>query len=219
MNSGIKIFICVCISIVLLSGTDKNAAFAQEMGSNNSLPVYPGGNPALKKFITENLHYPEEAVKAGISGTVLMTYLINKQGKIQDIKVIRGISPECDAEAVRVTGMISDWSPAIRMGKPADIIVKMGVEFKSGKKLPPVLITGKVTDKVKNIPIEGVLVIIKSTTIGTVTNADGFFGLQVPGENQYLEFIAQGYTSVVESIDKHSTINVDMNPEYFVIEF
>jgi TonB family protein len=219
MNSGIKIFICACTTMVLLSATGMNTAFAQEMGSNNSLPAYPGGNPALKKFITDNIHYPEAAAKAGISGTVLMTYMINKQGKIQDIKVMRGISPECDAEAVRVTGLISEWSPAVRMGKPADIMVKMAVEFKSDKKLPPVLITGKVTDKVKNIPVEGVLVIIKGTTIGTVTNADGFFGLQVPGENQYLEFIAQGYTSVVEPIDKHITINVDMNPEYFVIEF
>lgn len=206
----------VLISVLVLN---QNLVLAQEFHDSNSMPSYSGGNAALKDFIDKNLNYPEAALKAGISGTVNVSYLIDKEGKVQNIKVTEGLSPECDKEAIRVASLIEGWKPAFRQGKPVNINVTMPVEFKSEKKVKPAIITGKVIEKSTGLPIEGSFVIIKGTMIGSVTNADGWYRLEVPAESQNLEFMAVGYNFKEVPIDYHSTINVELDPEYLSIDF
>lgn len=204
----------------LIVAFNQNIVFAQaELHTTSSLPTYPGGIKALKEFITKNLNYPEIAKKAGISGTVQVSFLINKDGKTENIRVIRGISPECDNEAIRVTNLITGWKPARQVGKPINIMVSMPVEFQSDKKLQSIVVTGKVTDKSNGMPLEGTLVIIKGTNIGTITNNDGGYNLEVPGESQYLEFSSIGYGSKVEQIGKNRSINIELDTQYYIIDF
>ena len=228
LNLTLKSLIYVGVLLVVAIAFNQNAILAQgNLHGSVSSPVYPGGIKALKEFIDKNLNYPEEAKKAGISGIVQVSYLINKEGRVENIKVMKGISPECDNEALRITHLITGWEPGFQLGKPLNVIVSMPVEFKSDKELKPVIVTGKakvkvtgkVTDKSNGLPLESAFVIVKGTYEGTITNADGSYSLEVPGESQYLEFSSVGYGSKVEQISKHTSINVELENEYFVIDF
>ncbi|MBN1185712.1 MAG: TonB family protein [Bacteroidales bacterium] len=207
------------VLLTILVTFNLSSIFAQEMHAETALPSYPGGNMALKEFIAANLHYPEEAQKSGISGIVLVNFKINHEGKMENIRIMRGISPECDAEALRVTKLITGWKPGLRMGKPVSMTVNLPVDFRSDKKTRPTVVSGTVTDKSQDMPVEGVLVIIKGTNMGTVTNAEGRYRLDVPPESQYLEFVARGYLPKDEPIGEHSTVNVELDSEYVTIDF
>jgi TonB family protein len=207
----------LCLSLIyIMSGL--LSASAQEMHQTNHMPVYPGGNDALKKFIMENMKYPDKAIKDKISGCVELSFLLTKQGKISDIQVIRGLSPECDAEAVRVTSTITGFEPAIRSGKSIDMMVKMPVFFKYGKDVLMLAVKGKVYDKARNVPVDGALVIIKGTNIGTLTDENGNYSLEMPADKS-LQIMATGYVPVTEYVNSHTIVNVDLKPEYFVIDF
>jgi TonB family protein len=104
--------------------SDGRFVFVEEM------PAYPGGTFALNKFIHENLKYPAEAKKAGLEGTVLVSYIIDYDGQLKSIQVIRGLGPDMDDEALRVTRMIKGWKPANQGGRPIATMVTMPVEFK-----------------------------------------------------------------------------------------
>lgn len=210
--SGLGVFLAFCLAI------NQNVISAQEMHASNTSPVYTGGNKALKEFISNNLKYPDEAQKAGLSGTVEVKFMINAQGKVENIKVMKGLSEECDAEAVRLTGLITGWSPGVRQGKPVKTFVCLPVEFKGEKKLHPVIITGKVVEKTTDIPLEGIFVIVKDTYVGSVTGPDGSYRLEVPSEAAYLECFGTGYSTQELKIDSHSTINIELDPEYLITD-
>lgn len=209
---GLGVFLASCLAI------NQNVIVAQEMHASNTSPVYPGGNKALQEFISNNLKYPDEAQKAGVSGTVEVKFMINTQGKVENTKVMKGLSKECDAEAVRLTGLINGWSPGTRQGKPVKTFVCLPVEFKGEKKLRPAIITGTVVEKTTDIPLEGILIIIKDTNIGSVTGPDGSYRLEVPSEADYLEYFGVGYSTQVLKIDYHSTINIELDPEYLIVD-
>jgi TonB family protein len=105
-------------------GSTGSFIFVEEM------PAYPGGTLALNKFILENIKYPTDAKKAGLEGTVLVSYIIDSDGELKSIQVIRGLGPEMDNEALRVTKMIKGWKPANQGGRPIATLVTMPVEFK-----------------------------------------------------------------------------------------
>lgn len=106
------------------SNSEESFVFVEEM------PSYPGGTDALNEFIQKNLTYPEEARKAGLEGTVIVTYIIDVNGKVTNPKVIRGIQLDMDKEALRVTNLIKGWKPASQGGRPVSTTVTMPVEFK-----------------------------------------------------------------------------------------
>jgi len=196
-----------------------NEVIAQGMHVSNTSPTYPGGKDALKEFIHKNLRYPEEAKKSGISGIVEVNFMINKEGKVENIKVMKGISLECDAEAIRVTSLLSGWTQGMRHGKAVNTIVSMPIEFKGVNKLHPSVITGKITEKNTGLPVEGVFVIIKGTNIGSVTTQDGSYRLEVPAESKSLECFGVGYVFKEVPIDFHSTINIELDTEILIIDF
>jgi protein TonB len=79
-----------------------------------------GGLPVFYEFHAKNLRYPETAKKAGIQGKTFIEFIINKDGTLSDFKVLKSLSPECDAEAVRAISLSAPWTP----GKQRGIIVK-----------------------------------------------------------------------------------------------
>jgi TonB family protein len=92
-------------------------------------PTYPGGTDALLKFLQDNIRYPEAAKRDGISGIVLVQYTIDGKGVVKNAKVMRGVSPELDEEALRVTNLITGWQPARQNGKAITRVVSMPVTF------------------------------------------------------------------------------------------
>ena len=94
------------------------------------MPVYPGGDAALFKFLQENVKYPTEAAKKGIQGRVICQFIIEKTGDIDSVKVVRGIDPHLDAEAVRVIKGMPKWTPGTYRGEKVKIKYTLPVNFK-----------------------------------------------------------------------------------------
>ena len=84
----------------------------------DEMPTYKGGNDALMKFICDNMKYPKEAASSGIEGRVVVQFLIEKDGKVSARKVVKSVSPQLDAEALRVSKLINNWTPGKIKGAP-----------------------------------------------------------------------------------------------------
>lgn len=101
-----------------------------EAGDVEVMPEFPGGNEAMMKFIQENTVYPENAKKNGIGGRTFVSFTIEKDGSIVDVKVLRGCDKECDAEAVRVVKSMPKWKPGKVKGQPVRVHFMMPFVFK-----------------------------------------------------------------------------------------
>lgn len=93
-------------------------------------PSFTGGTDALKAFIQKNLRYPEEAKKSKTEGKVMVQFVINVKGKVQDSKVIQGIDPLLNKEAMRIVNLIPDWNPGLQNGKSVKYTVNIPIDFK-----------------------------------------------------------------------------------------
>lgn len=92
-------------------------------------PVYPGGEQALGLFFLEHINYPEAARAKGLTGKVLVTATVNADGTIGSPKVAQSLSPECDAEALRVVSLLTGWQPAMRRSRPLAVLIQLPVPF------------------------------------------------------------------------------------------
>jgi len=93
-------------------------------------PQFPGGLNGLNKYMSNNIEYPSLAVDAGIEGTVFVTFVVGKDGKVTDAKVLRGIGGGCDKEALRIVNKMPKWTPGKQRGKPVRVQYNMPVRFK-----------------------------------------------------------------------------------------
>jgi len=96
----------------------------------NTAAQYPGGISQLEAFIKENLQYPESALKANLEGLVQITFTISKEGYHKDFKVLRGISDDCDGEALRVLKKSPNWEPALDHNQPVATQETVSIQFK-----------------------------------------------------------------------------------------
>ena len=93
-------------------------------------PEYPGGNQALMKFISENVRYPEAAHKAGTQGRVIVQSVVEKDGAISNAKTVKSVSPELDAEAIRVISAMPAWIPGKQRGEAVRVKFTVPVMFR-----------------------------------------------------------------------------------------
>lgn len=94
------------------------------------MPEFPGGMDQLAKYLSENIKYPDEAKEKGISGRVFISYVIEKDGSVSNVKVMRSIDPLLDNEAVRVVKAMPKWKPGMQKGKPVRVSYMLPVNFK-----------------------------------------------------------------------------------------
>lgn len=120
------------IIITTKARESETAAHEEEFVVVEEMPQFPGGNEAMQKYITENLKYPKTAIK-GEQGRVIVSFVINKRGKVGDVKLIRSVSPELDAEAVRVIQDMPDWIPGKQRGKAVNVRFTIPIVFKLSK--------------------------------------------------------------------------------------
>lgn len=92
-------------------------------------PSFPGGDEARIRFLTNNIRYPEKAREASVQGTVYITFVVERDGSVSDVRVLRGIGAGCDEEAVRVIKMMPEWSPGKQRGKPVRVQFNMPIKF------------------------------------------------------------------------------------------
>lgn len=81
------------------------------------MPEFPGGFSELRNFLTSNVNYPESAKTNNIEGRTLVSFVVEKDGSITDIEVLRGFDKDCDAEAVRVVSTMPKWKPGVKDGE------------------------------------------------------------------------------------------------------
>lgn len=93
------------------------------------MPQFPGGEKAMKKFINKNLRYPKESLKKGTSGRVIVTFVVDTDGKVCDAEVLRSVHPLLDAEAVRLVQSMPDWTPGMQDGKPVRVKYTLPIAF------------------------------------------------------------------------------------------
>jgi len=93
------------------------------------VPQFPGGNPAIQTYFYKNQHYPENALSRGIHGSPIVSIVINKDGLVGNAKVVKGINPDLDREAIRLVKSMPRWQPAYYKGKPIACMLLMPVDF------------------------------------------------------------------------------------------
>jgi len=95
------------------------------------MPEFPGGQAEMYKFIQKNIVYPPSAREAGISGKCYLRFVVNEDGKITNVEVLKGVPgcPECDREAVRVIKSMPAWKPGRQNGKEVKVYFTLPVNF------------------------------------------------------------------------------------------
>jgi TonB family protein len=95
----------------------------------DEMPEYPGGVVALKNFLAQTVKYPAEAAKKGIQGKVYVTFVVQKDGNIGETKIARGVSPELNAEALRVVKLLTNWKPGKQKGQEVAVQYTVPINF------------------------------------------------------------------------------------------
>ena len=101
------------------------------------MPEFPGGMAEAMKFLAKNIKYPVAAQQAKIEGRVIVQFVIERDGSVSDVKVMRGVNSELDAEAIRVVSMMPKWIPGKQRGKAVAVKYTMPIMFRLKTPEPP----------------------------------------------------------------------------------
>ena len=103
----------------------------ENVGAGITMPEFPGGDVGLSKYLAENVKFPENAKKDSLSRKVFVQFVINQEGDVENVKVVRGVDKAFDKEAIRVVESMPKWEPAKQFGKPIKFTHTIGVGFKT----------------------------------------------------------------------------------------
>ena len=109
---------------------EEEADDAPPVHFTEEMPEFPGGPEALNSFLTKEIQYPEVARNNGIMGTVLVEFVVEKDGRVSNAKVKVPLFPDCDKEAVRGVMAMPKWKPGKNMGKPVRCFYQVPVTFR-----------------------------------------------------------------------------------------
>lgn len=206
-----------------------------ESDTPDVLPQYPGGESEMFKYLAMNMHYPEAAMTAGVQGRVVVEFVVEKDGSLSNMNVLRSVSPELDAEAVRVASSMPAWIPARSNGEAVRCKMALPVQFKltksdkcgkaavdeynagekdvkQGKTIDQVVVVGYGTRKKDNVEID-----TNSTTV-VVRNgkADCTVG-DIVGDKKPVYFVDGKEVADIKDIspDKIESITVRKNDDKY----
>lgn len=115
---------------VVVVAYDDNKVEGEVLDLAEVAPEFPGGIPALMKFLAQNVKYPTDAQKAGKQGRVIAQFVVTTDGSVADVKIIRGIDASLDQEAIRVIKAMPQWKPGTQDGQPVNVRYTLPVVFK-----------------------------------------------------------------------------------------
>lgn len=93
------------------------------------MPEYPGGMQALFEYLSQNVKYPEDAEKQKIEGRVIATFVVETDGTISNVEVVKPVFPSLDAEAIRVLSGMPKWTPGKQSGKVVRVKYTVPISF------------------------------------------------------------------------------------------
>ncbi len=128
MKKLVLVIMMACIAFASFA-QDKNAAMEVKStvaSGFDKCAMYPGGENGMNTFIHKNIDYPMAAIKSGKEGNVTVRFTVNTDGSVSNVKVVKGLEPSIDAEAVKVVSKMKRWTPAMKGGK----VVPMEYEVK-----------------------------------------------------------------------------------------
>ena len=96
------------------------------------MPSYEGGMEAMMKFIQKKIRYPRAPRQMGIEGTVYVRFVVNGNGSVSDVQIMRGFHPDCDREAIRVVSMLPAWKGGSNNGRPVAVRMVLPIKFSLG---------------------------------------------------------------------------------------
>lgn len=112
------------------TGTDPIASSQPfDLVAVDEIPLYQGGESALMRFLEKNIHYNEQAKMAGVKGRMYASFIINSSGKVEMVKILRGLGYGLDEEVIRVLNSMPPWKPGYFRGKPVSTIMNIPVSF------------------------------------------------------------------------------------------
>ena len=94
-----------------------------------NMPEFPGGDLGLMKYIQKNVRYPAIAKEYNITGKVYVQFIVDKTGSVTNVKVVRGVDKNLDAEAVRVVKSLPKYKPGKQRGKPVRVMFTIPINF------------------------------------------------------------------------------------------
>jgi protein TonB len=97
--------------------------------SAQQAPSFPGGEKARTRFLQQNIIYPPEALKKKIKGAVYVSFIVEKNGSISNVKLLKGIGYGCDEEALRVVNSMPNWIPGRQNGIPVRVQIAIPLIF------------------------------------------------------------------------------------------
>ena len=165
----------------------------------DEMPEFPGGVEAMMNYIAENVKYPEDAKDKNQSGRVMISFVVEKDGRVNDVKVLRGVCESIDNEAVRVVKAMPNWKPGKQAGKPVRVSYCLPISFK--------LSDGATEKTAKKSDVNP----DKNDVYQTVEEMPQFPG----GETAMMEFVAKNIVYPEEARDKEISGRVFVK---FVVE-
>ena len=94
------------------------------------MPEYPGGQAALFEYLSKNIKYPADAEKKKVEGKVFVTFVVDSDGKISDVSLLKKVFPSLDAEAIRVISAMPNWIPGRQKGQAVRVKYTVPIMFR-----------------------------------------------------------------------------------------
>lgn len=140
MNLMKHILLVICLLLSRYGYTQvqaQNIDTIFDARSYSFLEVMPKPGYSLGGYLSENLHYPESARLNNVEGRVVIMFVVDKDGRISEAKIVKGIDDSCDAEALRVVKNMPPWRPGRQNGKAVKVYYNLPVMFKLDDPEPP----------------------------------------------------------------------------------
>ena len=129
------LFAPLAAALLLVSNISCTSTTEEALQVCDQMPEFPGGQQAMMKFISENLKYPVAAQENGIQGRVICQFVINRDGSVVDVIVVRSAGDQyLDNEAIRVIKSMPKWIPGKQKGKPVRVKYTIPINFHLDKK-------------------------------------------------------------------------------------
>lgn len=131
LGTGLPVFSQTCrVNIGSRASGCLNYIEVYEYDFVSEKPSFPGGDSNLMTFINDTRKYPQEAYKKGIQGRVTCSFVVNTDGSVTHISVLRGVEPSLNKEAIRILSLMPEWIPGRHEGKVVPVRVVWSVPFR-----------------------------------------------------------------------------------------
>lgn len=93
------------------------------------MPLFPGGESMMLRYLGRNIKYPKNMVKIGLQGLVVVSFVVRKDGTLHDLEIVKDLHPDGNAEAMRVVRNMPTWQPGLVEGEPVDVLYYLPVRY------------------------------------------------------------------------------------------